>query len=82
MYPTQLSHKASRARIGTTLTRLGGFVNNEAVGDDSSSFRLERDFAGLRRELSGQRWVRVDLEAGYDAVSWICGLLAAVWMTR
>ena len=32
--------------------------------------------------FSSQRWPRVAFECGYDAVSWICGLLAAAWMTR
>ncbi len=32
--------------------------------------------------LSGRRWPRVAFECGYDAVSWIGGLLAAAWMTR
>ena len=56
-------------------------MNNEAVGHDSPTLRLGR-IIGQRRALSGPRWVRVGMESAYDAASWICGLLAAAWMTR
>jgi len=57
-------------------------VNNEAVGHDSPTLRLGRAHIGQRRALSGPRWVRAGMESAYDAASWICGLLAAAWMTR
>jgi FlaA1/EpsC-like NDP-sugar epimerase len=60
-------------------------VSNEAVGNDSPSLRIGRtlfNHLNHRRALSGRRWVRVTFESGYDAVAWISGLAAAVWMTR
>ncbi len=71
-----------RNRTGRSLTRLGGFVSNEAVGNDSPRLQIGRALASQRRALSGQRWLRVAFECAYDAVSWNCGLLAAAWMTR
>ena len=49
---------------------------------DSPSLRIGRTLVNQRRSLSRQRWLRVAFEGTYDAVSWICGLLAAAWMTR
>ena len=57
-------------------------MSNEAVGNDSPSLRIGRTLSNHRRAFRGRRWVRVTFESGYDAVSWICGLLAAAWMTR
>ena len=57
-------------------------MSNEAVGTDSPSLRIRRTLANQGRTISGQRWPRVAFECAYDAVSWICGLLAAAWMTR
>ncbi len=57
-------------------------MSNEAVGNDSPSLSIRRSLTNQRRVLSSQRWVRAAFESGYDAVSWICGLLAAAWMTR
>ena len=55
------------------------------MGNDSPSLRIGRtlfNHLNHRRALSGRRWVRVTFESGYDAVAWISGLAAAVWMTR
>jgi FlaA1/EpsC-like NDP-sugar epimerase len=52
------------------------------MGTDSLSLQIRQTLASHRRALSGRRWLRVAFECGYDAVSWICGLLAAAWMTR
>jgi FlaA1/EpsC-like NDP-sugar epimerase len=57
-------------------------VSNEAVGSDSPSLRIGRILENQGRTLSDQRWVRMVVESAYDAVSWICGLLVAFWMTR
>ena len=57
-------------------------MSNEAVGNDSPSLRIGSTPPIHKRALSNRRWVRMAFEPGYDAISWICGLLAAAWMTR
>ena len=57
-------------------------MSNEAVGNDSPSLRIGRTLSSHWRPFSGRRGIRVAFELGYDAFSWICGLLAAAWMTR
>ena len=76
-----LIHKAVRLGSTTKLARMGGFVNNEALGDESSGFQLGRALCDLRQEFPTQRWVRVALEAIYDSMSWVCGLLIAISLT-
>ena len=56
-------------------------MNNEALGDESSGFQLGRALCDLRQEFPTQRWVRVALEAIYDSMSWVCGLLIAISLT-
>jgi FlaA1/EpsC-like NDP-sugar epimerase len=43
-----------------------------------------RGVPGIRagRLVGGRRWGRAGAEAGYDAAAWLCGLLAAQWVTR
>ena len=69
-------------RTSRLLAQLGGFVSNEAMGADSPSLQVGRILASQGHTLSGYRWLRVTLECGYDTVAWVCGLLAAAWMTR
>ena len=57
-------------------------MSDEAMRTDSPSLRIGRTLVNQRRSLSRQRWLRVAFEGTYDAASWICGLLAAAWMTR
>jgi FlaA1/EpsC-like NDP-sugar epimerase len=49
-------------------------VHNEAAGANSTAFRLYRAVPGSRR-------VKAAIEAGYDTVAWLSGLLAAAWVT-
>jgi FlaA1/EpsC-like NDP-sugar epimerase len=45
--------------------------------------RTGRIFGGRTgRIFGGRRWGRTGIEAGYDAVAWLGGLLAAEWVTR
>lgn len=60
---------------------MGGFVNNEALGGESSGFQLGRALCDLRQEFPSQRWVRVAVEASYDSMSWLGGLLIAIGLT-
>ena len=57
-------------------------MSNEAVSSDSPIIRIGRNLEQQRRALSDRRWLRVAFESGYDALSWICGLAIAAWMTR
>jgi FlaA1/EpsC-like NDP-sugar epimerase len=36
----------------------------------------------LARATAGHRWGWLITEAGYDAAAWLCGLVAAAWVTR
>ena len=49
-------------------------VRNEAAGANSPAFRLNRAFPVPRR-------IKAGIEAGYDTAAWLCGMLAAAWVT-
>ena len=49
-------------------------MRNEAASANSTAFRLYRAFPVARR-------IKAAIEAGYDTVTWLSGLLAAAWVT-
>lgn len=54
---------------------MGEFVSNGALY--SSTTARQADIARIRQRMS-----RTAAELGYDIVTWVCGLLAAAWVTR
>jgi FlaA1/EpsC-like NDP-sugar epimerase len=54
-------------------------VDNEAVGNGAVRSSL---ILRTGQIFGGRRWGRAGAEAGYDAATWLGGLLAAEWVTR
>src|SRR6266702_3141961 len=50
-------------------------MSNELLRADAACLRTPRPHPAHRRS-------RIVLEAGHDAAAWLCGLLAAGWVTR
>jgi FlaA1/EpsC-like NDP-sugar epimerase len=57
-------------------------VNNEAVSNASSRFRVRGTSATQLRVLYRKRPLRVGIEAGYDAMAWVAGILIAATATK
>ena len=57
-------------------------MSNETARTDSPRLWLDRAFSVRRRLFSRRRWLRVWIESGYDAISWICALFVATRVTR
>src|SRR5450755_4799284 len=70
-----------RACFASKMIHFRGFMGTNAVRTDTPRRALVSVLKYSWRRLSGRSF-RTVIECSYDALAWVCGLLAAAWVTR